>query len=568
MQSGNNTGTHSAFAFIFFLMNIDESIFTVWPTGRLLGYSGLVGQTDYEHGLIARTQRKPIGIYVVWPGECFLEFSAETPGDNSVLFSSDFFLCGLDGSRARGVMLDAYHLLVEGEGVQCNNVNDLLSVSREGNRLLVGVAIEFRQELIQVDIDGILMDRQSWIKDLGFPSPDSNVERRTLFTALSIMKGQISSPDGAIHKRWSTPDRWPHRKMWLWDSVFHAVGWRHLDPDIARDMLEAVIGMQRDDGFIPLSASPQGAQSTFTQPPILAFGVGQVCGEDIDQTWLEAIYPRLCGYIEWDMRNRDSDGGGLCEWKIEANENCRSGESGMDNSPRFDKGISLDAVDFNAYLALECETLAGFARVLGRRAEADQWDARHAELCTRINDRLWSDEVSFYCDYDPEKDEHSSIFSSAGFLPLICGAVPPERLNALLLHLKDPGKFGTSFPIPSVSVCNDEVYSKDMWRGPTWININWLISMGLKRYGCLEESLLLEAKTKSEIERWCEEYGTLFEYYDDRGVLPPPELLRKGCCSPERSPFFQVFHDYGWTACLYLDMALQTPRKNSPSIKI
>ena len=37
----------------------------------------------------------------------------------------------------------------------------------------------------------------------------------------------------------------------------------------------------------------------------------------------------------------------------------------------------LDAVDFNAFLALECELLAGFASELGLVEEERRWAARH-----------------------------------------------------------------------------------------------------------------------------------------------------------------------------------------------
>ena len=68
--------------------------------------------------------------------------------------------------------------------------------------------------------------------------------------------------------------------------------------------------------------------------------------------------PRLEAHLEWIMAHRDSDGAGLVEWAIEGDPQCRSGESGMDNSPRFDAATQLDATDFNAYLSLECEIVS------------------------------------------------------------------------------------------------------------------------------------------------------------------------------------------------------------------
>ena len=64
----------------------------------------------------------------------------------------------------------------------------------------------------------------------------------------------------------------------------------------------------------------------------------------------------------------------------------------------------------------------------------------------------------------------------------------------------------------------------------------------------------------SNTEAGFEKHGVLFEFFDDRGEIEPPELLRKGCCAPEKSPMHQVFHDYGWTAALYADMACTESR--------
>ena len=169
-------------------------------------------------------------------------------------------------------------------------------------------------------------------RPLRLPAGLSPATKRTLVKALSIMKTQVYSPEGRIHHRWTTPDRWPHRRMWLWDTAFHAIGWRHVDPAVARDSILAVLDMQAPDGFIAHMMDPVGT-SHITQPPVLALGAKLVHDAAPDSRWIEDVYPNLGAYVEWDLVHRDRDGLGLVEWEIEGDPHCRSGESGMDNSP-------------------------------------------------------------------------------------------------------------------------------------------------------------------------------------------------------------------------------------------
>jgi putative isomerase len=223
--------------------------------------------------------------------------------------------------------------------------------------------------------------------------------------------------------------------------------------------------------------------------------------------------------------------------------------------PRFDAATRLDAVDFNSFFSLECQVMAGFAHGLGLTDDAAKWMNRHMKMNRLIAARLWSDEVGFFVDYDTERRAPSPVLASSGFLPLICGAASKAQATRLAECLTDPTMFGTAFPVPSIAARDTQHYAKDMWRGPVWININWMIARGFERYGFDGMAARLGSRTMHEIEDAFEKYGVFFEYYDDRGEVPPSQLRRKGKCAPDMSPYHQVFHDYGWTASLYVDLA-------------
>jgi putative isomerase len=528
-----------------------------WRRGQLIAFSGVEGQTDYANGLVIRTTDDPASLEIVRPDKARILFPE--PPETDIIVSSDFFSFHAADGRTRGCLLNAHHLLISGPPVVFEASDMIRSVSTAG-RCLIGSASHFDPSLLDADFDAAFSKRSGWVLGQPLLHRFSGRRRATLFRALSVMKGQVCSADGAIRHRWSTPDRWPHKDMWLWDSVFHAIGWRHVDAGLAAEMIDAVFDGQRADGFVPHQLSPTQGPSAITQPPLLAYGIKLVHDAAPNLAWLRLHYARLCAYVEWDLAHRDQDGDGLVDWLIEGDPASRSGESGMDNSPRFDfhYPTQLAAVDFNAYLALECETLAGFAATLGYPKDVAVWQQRHAQLCCLINQYLWSEEHRFYCDYDAASGTLSPVLSSAGFLPLICGAATAEQATILAGHLRDPEMFGTAFPVPSIAARDRTHYAKDMWRGPTWVNVNWLVARGLERYSAHGDHFVALARsidnaTTQEIERTCGSYGTFFEYFDDRQEVEPPQLLRKGSCDP-RNPFRQVIHDYGWTTTLYVDL--------------
>ena len=529
----------------------EHDILNVWGGGQLLAFSGLDGPTDYEGGLCARTDFDGAGLRIVLPGACDIHISEAAP--SACRIAGDWFHLQTPEGRTRGAFLDAHHLLIEGPA-RVRSCSREIAVHQDGPRTLVGAAEAFDPQMISADLDTAIRARRRWLESIALPTGLGPHRRRGLAKALSIMKTQVYEPQGRFRSRWTTPDRWPHRALWLWDSAFHAIGWRHVDPTLARETIDAVFDAQQPDGRVPHMSTPE-ASSAITQPPVLALAAALIDEVDPDPSWIEHLYPKLCRYVRWDLDQRDSDGHGLLEWFIEGNPDCRSGESGMDNSARFDSAQQLDASDFNAYLAHECEVLADFAHRLNRAQDAAAWSGEHDRLCGLINERLWNDSHGIYMDCVAATGEQAGVLSVAGFVPLICGAPTPEQARRLATHLERGGLFDSPLPVASISPQQSEYYAKDMWRGPVWVNLNWLVAYGFARYGMRDVAAMIREKSLAEIESRYEQYGAFFEYYDDERSVPPPRLLRKGCCDPTQL-LHHVIHDYGWTATLYADMAL------------
>ncbi len=546
---------------------------SVWGGGQLLAFSGLDGPTDYEHGIVARTAKDGrAAVEIMLPASAVLVFDEAAPIDTDI--TGDTLWVRSAAGESTLVCADAHHLLVDGpcrlERPDGGPMPEVLTTAQSGDRTLVGTASAFDESWLDADPGALWSQRRAWLASTvdrlaGPPAPVHGVPTAVepagghhgpaavLRKALSVMKTQVCSPEGILRHRWTTPDRWPHRKIWLWDSAFHAVGWRRVDGALAREMLAAVVDTQRPDGRIPISTDPFGRQTgEFTQPPVLALAAALVDEAAGDDAWLASLYEPLVRYVEWDLANRDSDGFGLVEWAIEGDPGCRSGESGADNSSRFDAATQLDAPDFNALLAHELEHLAAFADRLGRDEDAGRLRERHHEICARINDRLWDEEAGIYMDAHAATGERTGVLSCAGFLPLLCGAPSPGQAASLAAHLRNPQTFGRPLPVPTIVANEHGAYAKDMWRGPAWVNVNWLVARGLRRYGYEAEAGELVDRTMTVIEEQYAKHGCIFEYYDDENVVDPPALLRKGSCNPDEW-IHQAIHDYGWSATLYVD---------------
>ena len=531
----------------------ETTALNVWGGGQLMAFSALDGPTDFQDGICLRTTFQGTGFETLHPGRCRFDIHDAPPLRCQI--GGDFFEVETPAGRTRGALLDAHHLLVEGPLSPVAEVPEIAFL-RQGTRALIGVRKHFNAALIDADLDAAMAARRHWLESQHIPLPSTPDARRTAIKALSIMKTQVCTGEGLIRRRWTMPDRWPHRGMWLWDSAFHAIGWRHVDIGLAREMLEAVFDGQQPDGMVPLKSSPTGVAKNWTQPPVLALAAWMLHRTSPDREWLGRLYGPMCRYIEWDIAHRDSDGAGLMEWFIEENLNCRSGESGMDNSSRFDCAEALDATDFNSYVALECELLASIARELGRKAEARRWADRRATLCALINRRLWDEERGFYFDCRAATGERTDVMAVSGFLPLICGAPDRRQAERLAAHLDNPATFGSPLPVATIAPPSSPHYSKDMWRGPVWINLNWMVAMGMARYGFHEQASKIRERTLREIEKWYAAGGALYEYYDDQCQAPPLQLMRKGGCDVEVL-CRHVVPDYGWTTTLYLDMLLE-----------
>lgn len=351
-----------------------------------------------------------------------------------------------------------------------------------------------------------------------------------------VMANNLVSPKGCVTREAMMPTKAFYVGAWLWDSALHAIAFRHVDPELARDQIRVMLDNQLPDGMLPDAIFDEGAvfeighpiHARVTKPPILAWAALKVHETDPKAGFLKEIYEPLKRENAWWFEHNDDDRDGIVQYT-------HPYSSGLDDSPLWDQGMPVESPDINTYLVIQMDSLAKMAEILGRGAEADEWRARSRSLVNRMIEDLWDEEAGSFRALRDEKP--IPVTTPFNLFPLWTGRLPGEIAQRLLARLKDPLEFWGAYGLPTVAY-NDPAFSPDrMWRGPVWANVNYFLVEALQRIGERELAVELRDKTLNLI---ASQPG-IREYYNSLTGEPPATA----------APIF------GWTAAVFIDLALQ-----------
>ncbi len=351
-----------------------------------------------------------------------------------------------------------------------------------------------------------------------------------------IMANNLIGPQGQIAYEAMMPSKLSYVGLWLWDSAMHALAFRHVDPELARNQIRAMLARQLDDGMLPDAIYDEGVIATIdhpisaevTKPPILAWAALKLHETDPDLEFLEEIYIPLVRWNAWWFAMNDDDVDGLAQYN-------HPYSSGLDDNPLWDHGMPVESPDLNTYLCVQMGSLADIAGILGMQAEARMWRKRAEAIVRRMINDMWDAENGLFRALLDEQP--LSVVTPFNLYPLWTGQLPDGIREALLAHLTNPEEFWGDYALPSVAYNDPSFEPGVMWRGPVWVNINYFFIEALRQVG--QDSLAdqLRDKTLDLIMR----QPSIYEYYDARTGDPPPTAA-------------DVF---GWTAAVFIDLAIQ-----------
>ncbi len=340
--------------------------------------------------------------------------------------------------------------------------------------------------------------------------------------------------------------------------------------------------------------APEHVQTSgITQPPMLAEAIVQI-GKKLKaperRSWYKTVYPRLLDYHQWLYNERDPHGEGLVlqihPWEtgldntppwmgelhdhelalwIQIVKKLRLGW--LINLFRRDTRLipaeqRLDVIDalglystqrrlrrknydirrilthslfaiedasFNAIFIRANQHLKDIAKYIRQDLPPELEERMHKT--EKAFEQLWDPYASAYLSRDFISHRLIKTPSIATMIALYSGSIPQERAAQLVRQLEDPNQFGADFPVPSTPLNSEWFKPTGYWQGPSWVNTNWLIIDGLKRYGFDDHAEALRETTIDMVRQ-----SGFYEYFNPLDGSPAGVA------------------NFSWTAALTIDL--------------
>ncbi|WP_275787550.1 MGH1-like glycoside hydrolase domain-containing protein [Pararhizobium gei] len=298
--------------------------------------------------------------------------------------------------------------------------------------------------------------------------------------------------------------------VWYNDQLFAALLAGVFDADLARENMATAMASATPQGNIACIVTSNDAWVDRSQHPNGALVAWQLYQRTGERSLLTASYDALARNQRWWWENRDPGAFGLLSCGTsDVGEGLYKGtafgarnETGMDNSATHDEAIydpvtrTLSTFDLglNCAAALDAEMLANMATVFGKHADAQEF-AHIADRCrTLISKTLWDESRGLFANRQRDGGFVRSL-SPTSFYPLVCGAATPEQAARLLEHLSDETTFGGDFVLPNATRGDPAFAENVYWRGRIWPNVNYMVWLGLRRYGFMVEASQLASQS-------------------------------------------------------------------------
>lgn len=321
--------------------------------------------------------------------------------------------------------------------------------------------------------------------------------------------------------------------------------------------------------------------SGITQPPVHGFVLEKIFENNIDKSRINNLFDKIVKYHNYLYETREYNNTGLVSiW--------HNWESGMDNSVWWDEILEridiakleniqlfrkdiyevdesnktrpldldykrylflvkkllenkyvnvevnyhfqvLDPV-FNSILIESNASLIRIGKLLGN--EVPFLQNKMETGIKSFSSILWNNVDFLYYPFDVLSQSQIKKHCSGCYVPIFAGIPSTDQVKELVRHWKN---YNDIFLIPSCFPDQIGFEQKNYWRGPVWVNINWMIWKGLLQYEMYELAEQIRNSTINLVEK----FG-VYEYFN---------------------PFIKTDSktgyggkNFSWTAALIIDM--------------
>ncbi|KYN05737.1 PREDICTED: mannosyl-oligosaccharide glucosidase GCS1 [Cyphomyrmex costatus] len=289
---------------------------------------------------------------------------------------------------------------------------------------------------------------------------------------------------------------------------------------------------------------------------------------------LDKLYPRLQAWFSWFNTTQIGELPGTYRWrgrdeKATRELNPKTLTSGLDDYPRASHpSVAERHVDLRCWIAYAARVMANIAEMLSYPAKKYQETYRYLSDNNLLNELHWSPNAQAYSDYGlhtdkvvlqkivppPSRKQQSNVqitpemtrvvlekpllkfvdttFGYVSLFPFILQIVEPDspQLGKILQDLRDPDLLWTKYGLRSLAKTSplymkyNTQHDAPYWRGPIWINLNYLTVRAAYYYsnvkGPYQESAkkIYQELRKNLIQNIIIQYkktGYLWEQYDD-----------------------------------------------------
>ena len=167
---------------------------------------------------------------------------------------------------------------------------------------------------------------------------------------------------------------------------------------------------------------------------------------------------------------------------------------------------------FNAILIKSNEELINLYNLIGNSeekiAQLQLWQEKAKK---NFNSKLFNENLGTYVYFDLKTNQQIPLITAQSFLPLFANIPDKNRAKILIQTLMN--HFGTEdlYMCATFDPKHKLFNPKKYWRGPIWINLNWMIFKGLLNYGFNKEA----ERIKNDTIELIEHFG-FHEYFDPR----------------------------------------------------